>query len=94
MGAQTECDSAGDRSNIVNRNICFKSAVTEPSIMFLTSAKDVAVEYKYVWCNMRSCLMKTISDVEHVACFCVRRHIVSFVTLEVILAPKRICKEC
>jgi hypothetical protein len=42
------CDSAGDRSNIVNRNICFKSAVTEPSIMFLTSAKNVVVEYKYV----------------------------------------------
>ena len=45
------CDSAGDRSNIVKSNICFKSAMTEPSIMFLTSAKDVAVEYKYVWCN-------------------------------------------
>ena len=31
-----------------------KSAVTEPSIMFLTSAKNVVLEYKYVWCNTRS----------------------------------------
>jgi len=94
MGAPDgACDSAGDRSNIVNSNVCFKSAVTEPSIMFLTSVKDVAVEYKYVWCNTSSCLMKTISDVEHAACFCIRRHIISFVTLEVILAFKRIYKE-
>ena len=62
--------------------------------MFLTSAKDVAVEYKYVWCNTRSCLKKTTSHVEHGACFCIRRHIVSFVTLEVLLAFKWIYKEC
>ena len=28
------CDSAGDRSNTVKSNICFKSAVTEPSTVF------------------------------------------------------------
>lgn len=43
---------------VIVSSICLKSAVTEPSIMFLTSAKDVAVEYKYVCCKTRCCLMK------------------------------------
>ena len=63
MGAQTECVLLQMIVVTVNSSICFKGAVTEPSIMFLTSAKDVAVEYKYVWCNTRSCMIKAISDV-------------------------------
>lgn len=37
--------------------------------MFLTSAKDVAVEYKYVWCNTRSFLMRQLamSNTVHVS---------------------------
>lgn len=89
MGAQTECVLLQMIVVTVNSSVCFKGAVTEPSIMFLTSAKDLAVEYKYVWCNTRSCMIKTISDVgtrcrKKLACFCTRHHIVSFVTLEVI----------